>query len=94
METIIFRIYIIFPTYTPISKNSLPAHKKLDTWPHCTLCEASDDTQEHILECPVLGPAPAGVEYGHIRGDTDQQKRLVEDYVERLKWREEYLEEN
>ena len=35
-----------------------------------------------------------GVEYGHVRGDTDQQKRLVEEYVVRLKWREECLEES
>ena len=60
----------------------------------CPLCLVHGDSQEHVLECPVLGPAPLGVNYEHIRGNIEQQKRLVVEYVARLQWREEHLEDN
>ena len=42
----------------------------------CPLCEAHEDSQEHLLVCSVLQnilPLNNHVEYGHMRGTDEQQ---------------------
>ena len=58
----------------------------------CPLCEASNDTQEHMLECPVLGTAPAGVKYSHLWGKLAEQKEIVVEFAQRIQWRNDHLE--
>ena len=58
----------------------------------CPLCETCSDTQEHILECPVLGSASESVLYSHVWGSVEEQKELATEYNKRIQRRTELVE--
>ena len=59
----------------------------------CPLCNVCGDSQEHILQCVVLGPTPAKVEYSHIRGNLVEQKKVTEEIIRRLQIRDNILKD-
>jgi hypothetical protein len=61
----------------------------------CPLCEAHEDSQEHLLVCSVLQnilPLNNHVEYGHMRGTDEQQTKFLQVYEKYLQIRDELLD--
>ena len=49
----------------------------------CTLCEKHEDNQESVILCPVLLdilPLRNCIDYGHIKGTTEQQTEFLQVY--------------
>lgn len=60
----------------------------------CPLCQDHRDSQEGVLSCKKLKnlvPVPASVTYGHIYGNMDEQKGLVEVFARLLGVRDQLL---
>ena len=62
----------------------------------CELCQGCEDSQEHILECPVLENHMAWdhtIQYQYIYGSPDQQKLVTSLFSSLLELRRQLLEE-
>ena len=62
----------------------------------CDLCEISNDSQEHLMECPVLEQHMRWdhtIQYDYIFGNREQQRLFIRLYSTLLAAREELLEE-
>ena len=60
----------------------------------CTICERSEDLQEHIGCCPVLlaiKPQEIPIIYKHIYGSVEQQKKVAQQFIIYLQLRDELL---
>ena len=62
----------------------------------CELCGTCEDSQEHILECPVLEEHMVwdhSIQYQYLFGSVDQQKLVITLFTSLLELRQQLLEE-
>ena len=64
----------------------------------CPLCERHQDSQSHVLNCPVMirikPKMNNHVRYEHINGSLEEQIQLVQEYEKYLELRDILLENN
>ena len=64
----------------------------------CPICERQEDTQSHVLNCPVMlsikQKLKVHIIYGHIDGNLEQQIQLVGEYEKCLELRDTLLHDD